>query len=247
MGAAVTEAASASDSVEIVAGIDAFADGGVGRSYPVFASAEDFILSGKEADVIVDFSHHAALPSLLDLAMAKRLPAVICTTGHDENELAAMKKAARSIPVFYSRNMSLGINLLIELARRAAAMLGEDFDIEIVEKHHNQKLDAPSGTALMLAEAVGQVLPEEPELVYDRHSVRKKRDKREIGIHAIRGGNIVGEHDVIFAGQNEVITLSHSAASRGVFASGAIRAAAFVVGKPVGLYNMQDIVGGIEL
>ncbi len=247
MGAAVTEAAAASGSAEIVAGIDAFADGAATRPYPVFPSAEEYILAGREADVIVDFSHHTALPALLDLAIARRMAAVICTTGHDENELAAMKKAAEQIPIFYSRNMSLGVNLLIELSKKAAAMLGTDFDIEIIEKHHNQKLDAPSGTALMIAEEMAEVLPYDPAYTYDRQSVRKKRDKNEIGIHSVRGGNIVGEHDVIFAGQNEVITLSHSAASRGVFASGALRAALYTVGKPAGLYNMKDVVNEIEL
>lgn len=199
----------------------------------------------EKPDVIIDFSHHSLLKDILDYAVSQKIPAVICTTGHTEEEYQLMKSASLSIPVFFSRNMSVGINLLSYLTTKAAAMLGEDFDIEIVEAHHNKKLDAPSGTALMLADAAKKGLSFEPEYVYDRHAYRKERDKKEIGIHAIRAGTIVGEHSVIFAGSNEVVTLSHSAASRGVFASGALRACEYVIGKPAGLYDMNDVVSSL--
>ena len=208
--------------------------------FPIFTSPEEF--QGK-VDVIVDFSHHSALPGLLDYAMATNTPLVVCTTGHTEEETAAMKAAAERVAVFFSRNMSLGINLLISLCRRAAATLGADFDIEIIEKHHNKKLDAPSGTALMIADAISE--GEEHPYVYDRHAERRARERGEIGLHAVRGGTIVGEHEVLFCGKDEVITLSHSAASREVFATGAIRAARFMKGKSAGFYNMDDVLGDL--
>lgn len=236
MGLAVGEAALERGDA-IAAGID---PAGGTAAYPIYP-APDAIPTALAADVIVDFSHHTALPTLLELAIARNLPIIVATTGHDEAELAAMRAAATRIPVFYSRNMSLGINLLIELCRRAAATLGEGFDVEIVERHHNRKLDAPSGTALMLADAIAEVR-EESEYVYDRHSVRRPRDRREIGIHAVRGGTIVGEHEVMFAGRDEVVKLSHTATSREVFATGALAAAAWIVGKQPGLYSMSDVV-----
>ena len=237
MGRAVTAAAIERGDITIAAGIDPM--GGT-ADYPLYA-APDAIPGDCAADAIIDFSHHTALPALLDFAMARNLPVVVATTGHDETELCAMHEAAKRIPVFYSRNMSLGINLLIELCRRAAATLGEGFDVEIIERHHNRKLDAPSGTALMLADAIAEVR-EDSEYVYDRHTVRRQRDPHEIGIHAVRGGTIVGEHEVMFAGRDEVVTLSHSAASREVFATGALRAAIWLPGRAAGLYNMQDMV-----
>ena len=221
----------------IVAGIDPL--GGV-ADYPVYTSPEE-IPADCNADVIIDFSHHSALPALLEFARARNLPIVVATTGHTPEETAAIQEAARRIPVFFSRNMSLGINLLTELCRRAAATLGTGFDVEIIERHHNRKLDAPSGTALMLADAIAEER-EESEYIYDRHAVRRQRDKREIGIHAVRGGTIVGEHEVMFAGRDEVITLSHSAASREVFATGALAAAAWLPGKSAGMYAMPDMV-----
>jgi 4-hydroxy-tetrahydrodipicolinate reductase len=168
---------------------------------------------------------------------------VVCTTGHTEAELADMKAASAEVAVFFSRNMSLGINLLISLCRRAAATLGTDFDIEIIEKHHNKKLDAPSGTALMLADAISE--GEARPYVYDRHAERRQRAKGEIGLHAVRGGTIVGEHEVLFCGKDEVISLSHSAASREVFATGALRAAHFMAGRCAGFYNMDDVIGDL--
>ena len=236
MGRAVC-AAAAERGDRIVAGIDPL--GGT-ADYPVYTSPEEIPVDCA-ADVIIDFSHHTALPSLLDFAISRQLPIVVATTGHTAEETAAMEAAARRIPVFFSRNMSLGINLLTELCRRAAATLGTAFDVEIIERHHNRKLDAPSGTALMLADAIAEER-EESEYVYDRHAVRRQRDKREIGIHAVRGGTIVGEHEVMFAGRDEVITLSHSAASREVFANGALAAAAWMPGKSAGMYSMPDIV-----
>ena len=193
------------------------------------------------ADVIIDFSNPAVLDDMLDYAKEHSLPCIICTTGYDEEQKAKIAEASKSVPVFYSGNMSLGINLIIELAKKAASVFGEDFDVEIVEQHHNQKLDAPSGTALMIADAVASVKPDS-EYVYDRHSYRKKRDKREIGIHSVRGGNIVGEHEIIFAGTDEVLKISHSAHSKTVFAVGALNAAVFIVGKKPGMYNMSDLL-----
>ena len=237
MGAAVIAAAKEAGD-RVVAGVDI--NPAADSPFPIFTSPEEF--AGK-ADVIVDFSHHSALPGLLDYAIATNTPLVVCTTGHTEEETAAMKAASEKVAVFFSRNMSLGINLLISLCRRAAAALGTDFDIEFIEKHHNKKLDAPSGTALMIADAISE--GEEHPYVYDRHAVRRQRERGEIGLHAVRGGTIVGEHEVLFCGKDEVITLSHSAASREVFATGALRAAHFMVGKSAGFYNMDNVVGNL--
>ena len=172
------------------------------------------------ADVVIDFSNPANLDALLEFCLLRKIPIVLCTTGYSEEQLHDIEKAAARIPVFKSGNMSLGINLMMQLVKRAAAVLGESFDVEIVEKHHNQKVDAPSGTALMLADAAKAGLSFEPHYVYDRHSMRQKREKTEIGISSVRAGTIVGEHEVIFAGPEEVITISHSAGSREVFANG---------------------------
>ena len=234
MGAAVIAAAKEAGD-RIVAGVDI--NPAADSPFPIFASPDEF--QGR-ADVIIDFSHHSALQGLLSYAIDHATPIVVCTTGHTDEELAAMKDASALVPVFFSRNMSLGINLLISLCRRAAAVLGDAFDIEIIEKHHNQKLDAPSGTALMIADALSE--DAEHPYVYDRHAERRARAKGEIGLHAVRGGTIVGEHEVLFCGKDEVITLSHSAASREVFATGALRAAHFMTGKPAGLYNMDHVV-----
>ncbi|MCI8649197.1 MAG: 4-hydroxy-tetrahydrodipicolinate reductase [Anaerotruncus sp.] len=221
----------------IVAGIDI--SGTVLDAFPVFTSPAECSV---EADVIIDFSHPNALSALLDYAILHKLPAVIATTGLSSSQIDAIHAAAEKIPVFFTANMSLGVNLLAELAKKAAAVLGDQFDIEIIEKHHNQKIDAPSGTALMLADAISSVLLEPPAYVYDRHAVRKKRSKNEIGIHAVRGGTIVGEHEILFAGHDETITISHAAASKGVFATGSINAAMFLCEKEKGLYHMGDLV-----
>ncbi len=239
MGRAVTEAINSNDNLSIVAGVDVNASSlGATCAFPVYQSISDF---PAKADVIIDFSHHSALPALCAYAVATSTPLVICTTGHSEEDIALMRATAEAVPVFFSRNMSIGINLLIEMCRRTAKTLGMDFDVEIIEKHHNQKLDAPSGTALMIAEAVAEQR-ENTEFVYDRHSVRQKRQPSEIGIHAVRGGTIVGEHEVLFAGNNEMISLTHTATSRDVFATGALKAAEFIVTRSQGFFNMSDVI-----
>lgn len=194
-------------------------------------------------DVIIDFSHPSALGDLLEYAKTNGTALVLGTTGYSPEEVQKIKTAAFEIPIFFTANMSIGINLLRSLAKKAASVLGGQFDIEIVEKHHNQKIDAPSGTALMLADSINEAMGESLNYIYDRHSVRKKRAASEIGIHSVRGGTIVGEHEIIFAGRDEVITLSHSAMSKEAFAVGAVNAAVFVTGKPAGLYTMEDLVG----
>lgn len=239
MGAAVAAAAAAAGD-RIVAGVDI--NPAASNPYPVFATPDEF--NGK-ADVIIDFSHHSALYVLLSYAERTATPIVVCTTGHSEEELALMKETATRVPVFFSRNMSLGINLLMALCRRAAATLGADFDVEIIEKHHNKKLDAPSGTALMLADAVAEVDKDAHPYVFERASERRARARGEIGISAVRGGTIVGEHEVLFCGKDEVITLAHSATSREVFATGAMRAAHFMVGRAAGFYNMDDVINSL--
>jgi len=195
-----------------------------------------------EFDIVIDCSNPDNLDKLLEYCLSTGTPVVIATTGFSDEQIAKIKAAAEQIPVFFSFNMSLGINLLASLAKTAAKLLGGQFDIEIVEKHHNQKIDAPSGTAIMLGNAVNSALDEKYHFEYDRHSKRMKRDKYEIGMHAIRGGTIVGEHDVIFAGRDEVITLSHSAASKEVFAVGAVNAAVFLAKQSAGLYDMSDVI-----
>ncbi len=238
MGRAVSEAVASSPDCEIVAGVDVCTSPAL--PYPLYASFSDITES---ADVIIDFSHHTALPSVLDYAKEHNLPAVIATTGHDEDECAYIEAASTVIPVFYSRNMSLGINLMIALAKKAASVLGTSFDIEIVEEHHSKKLDAPSGTALMLADAIRDTLDSKTEYIYDRHLERRERAQGEIGIHSVRAGSIVGEHEVIFAGKDEVVRIHHSAFSRDVFAKGALSAANYLIGKSAGYYNMENMLG----
>lgn len=238
MGRVITRLVSLDETCKIVAGVD-IADYGE-NDYPVYKNFADIDV---EADVIVDFSHPSVLSGLLDYAKAKKLPVIISTTGLSNEQRESLVDVSKEIPVFFSANMSLGINLIIALAKKATAILEDNFDIEIVEKHHNQKIDAPSGTALAIADAISETLSCSPEYVYDRHSVRKKREKREIGIHSIRGGSIVGEHQVIYAGQDETIELKHQATSKEVFAVGAIKAAKFMKGKPCGYYSMDDLIG----
>ncbi len=237
LGSVIARLASESTDVRVVGGVDRVGS----ADFPIF---ENFSEVDVECDVIVDVSHHTVAPALMEYAVSHSKPVVICTTGHTEDEEDIIRAASERVAVLKSRNMSLGINLLMELVRRAAQTLGDGYDIEVVEAHHSKKLDAPSGTALMLADAAREVRPE-AEYVYDRHSVRRERDKREIGIHSVRGGTIVGEHSVIFAGLDEVITLSHSAGSRDLFASGAIKAAKFVSGAPAGYYTMGDVVASL--
>ena len=235
MGRVVANIVDGRDDCEIIAGVDIHP---IEAAFPVFSSIDEC----PAADVIIDFSHPSFIIPLLNYAKKTKTPAVICTTGLADEQLAAVNAAAQEIPVFFSANMSLGVNLMAELCKKAAALLGADFDVEIIEKHHNQKIDAPSGTALMLADAVASALPHPSLYEYDRHSRRQKRDKNEIGIHAVRGGTIVGEHEVIFAGRDEVLTISHSAASKEIFAVGAVNAAVFLAEQPAGMYNMGSLV-----
>ena len=238
MGAAVQSFVSQREDCSIAAGVDV--SGGSQGSFPVYTS----ISQVKEAaQVVVDFSHPSALYGILEYCRQHPgTAAVLCTTGYSAEQTREIQEASKELPLFYSRNMSLGINLLIELAKKAEAVLGDAFDVEIVEMHHNQKIDAPSGTALMIADAINQVRNDSMQYVYDRHSQRKKREKQEIGLHSVRGGTIVGEHQVIFAGQSEVITLSHSAQSKELFAAGAVNAAVFMAGKASGLYDMSHMI-----
>ncbi len=237
MGAAITGIVGERSDCEIVAGVDINTVSMNG--YQVYSNIADIT---ETADVIVDFSNPGALDSILEIAVDRNIPAVLCTTGYSEGQISQIKNASEKVAIFHSGNMSLGINLLIALSRRAAQVLGDSFDVEIVEKHHNRKLDAPSGTALMIANAISEELPYDSRYEYDRHSVRRKREKNEIGIHSVRGGTIVGEHEVIFAGHDEIVTISHSAQSRGVFAAGSINAAIYMCGKPAGLYDMNDVI-----
>ncbi len=234
MGHVVVSSALSGDSCNIVCGVDAF-----GENNYKFPTYKNFSQINEKADVVIDFSNPASLDDLLEYCINNSIPAVICTTGYSPEQVNKITEASKQIPVFYSGNMSLGVNLLIELAKQATKVLGNDFDIEIVEKHHNQKVDAPSGTALMIADGISEELEKEPQYVYDRHAYRRKRSKDEIGIHAIRGGTIVGEHDVIFAGHDEVVTISHQSQSKELFSTGALNAAQFIVGKPAGMYNMS--------
>ncbi len=235
MGKAITEIVKNTDDAEIVCGFDIVSGE---CSYPIYNGYENVDV---DADVIIDFSHPSNFTSVLNFARQKKLPIVLATTGLSEEQKQEMKESSKEIPVFFSANMSLGINLLIKLAQMATKVLEKDFDIEIVEKHHNKKLDAPSGTALAIADAIDEVMTDGANYVYERQSVRKQREKKDIGIHAIRGGTIVGEHDVIFAGPDEVITLSHHASSREVFAQGAVKAGMFIKDKPAGFYTMNDL------
>lgn len=237
MGHAVAAAIGSRTDCTVCAGIDLHT-----VQYGEFPIYDSFAALTEKPDVVIDFSNPAVLDDLLEYCLTNGVPAVLATTGYNEEQIAKIRKAAESIPVFFSFNMSLGINLLVQLAKKATSILGGQFDIEIVEKHHNQKLDAPSGTALMLADAINATLDNQYHYVYDRHSKRAKREKTEIGMHAIRGGTIVGEHDIIFAGHDEVITLSHSAASKEVFAVGAVNAAVFLAGQKSGMYDMSALM-----
>lgn len=241
MGQVITRMVGSMEDAKIVAGIDLNTVQLSG--YPVYAAAEELT---EEADVVIDFTHTSALTPLLTFCIARKLPVVLSTTGYSAEQMEEIKEASKYIPIFKSANMSLGINVVADLLRRAASILGEGYDVEIVERHHNQKLDAPSGTALMLADAVSEALPYEAEYVYDRSQVRQKRGKTEIGISAVRGGTITGDHEVIFAGPDEVIEIHHHAQSREVFANGAVRAARYLAGvTEPGLYNMQMLVKSI--
>ena len=237
MGRVVESICEADPDVSVVAGFDVSLES---RAFPVFVSPANFT---GEADAVIDFSNPAALDGLLAFALERKVPLVLATTGYSDEQLAQIDEASKHIPIFRSANMSLGINVLLELVKKAAAVLGDSYDIEIVEKHHNRKVDAPSGTALMIADAAASALNFKPEYVYERHSVCQSRDKKEIGISAVRGGTIVGIHEIMFAGRDEIIEIKHTAMSREIFANGAVKAAKFLAGvsKP-GMYDMSMLV-----
>lgn len=241
MGQVLSSLALKDENFNIVAGFDIF-DNNNNNNYPVYKNPFD---CDKKADVIIDFSHPDLLENLLSYAVSKNIPVVIATTGLSQRQKEKLNEVSSKIPVFFSANMSLGINLLIDLVCKASKVLNNGFDVEIIEKHHNQKIDAPSGTALAIADAITNTSGGNKDYVYDRHSVRKKRGKNEIGIHAIRGGTIVGEHSVIFAGNNEIIEIKHTAMSKEIFALGALRAAKFIIGKSNAFYDMKDLVDSL--
>ena len=238
MGQMITDMVKQDDECTIVAGIDIVDNRDNG--YPVYTKLADCDV---EADAIIDFTSATDFESRMDYAVDKQIPIIECSTGLSEEQMDYLKKASEKVAVLKSANMSLGINLLMKLLKEAAVKLaGDGFDVEIVEKHHNQKLDAPSGTALALADSINEAMDDRYEYIYDRSQVRQKRDKKELGISAVRGGTIVGEHEVIFAGMDEVITFKHTAYSRAVFAKGSITAAKYLKGKAAGLYDMSDVL-----
>lgn len=238
MGQVISNLIAADADIELVAGIDARDDGH--NPYPVFTDITECQI---EADCLIDFSAAAAVDKMLDYCLEKKLPCVLCTTGLSEAQLEKVQAASKEIAILKSANMSLGINLLLKLLKSAAGVLAPaGFDIEIVEKHHNLKVDAPSGTALALADSINEELDNAYEYVYDRSTRREKRPEKEIGISSVRGGTIVGDHDVIFAGADEVITFSHTAYSKAVFGKGAVQAAKFLAGKPAGMYDMSNVI-----
>lgn len=239
MGKNITNLLKDDTQAQIVAGIDAFDEGK--NQFPVFDSIDKCDI---KADVIIDFSVAKAVDNLLEYCVSKKIPCVLCTTGLSQEQIHKIQEASKEVAILKSANMSLGVNMLLKLVKEATAILAPaGFDIEIVEKHHNQKIDAPSGTALALADSINEELNNTYEYVYDRSQVRKKRKANEIGISAVRGGTIVGDHDVIFAGEDEVITFNHRAYSKAVFAKGAIQAAKFLAGKEAGMYDMSHVIG----
>lgn len=224
--------------LELVAGVDPYL--GISNPFPVYKTIDECTT---KVDVIIDFSTATAVRPMLNFALENKIPVVVCTTGLSQEDIAFIEETSKNLPIFFSANMSLGVNLLIALAKRATEILGDSgFDIEIIEKHHNQKIDAPSGTALAIADAINETLDEKYEYRYDRSTVREKRPHKEIGIHAVRGGTIVGEHEILFAGNDEFISLTHQATSKEVFAVGALKAAKFLSQKGNGLYDMSDLL-----
>ena len=237
MGKVIADCVLKRNDCKIVAGVDPLAE--QYSDFPIYSDCDKI---KEKVDVIIDFSHPSALEGILNYSVRNSVPVVIATTGMDEKHIEMINEASHSVPVFFTYNMSLGVNLLAELAKKATAVLSNDFDIEIVEAHHNQKLDAPSGTAIMLADAINETLDNEYSYEYDRHSKRAKRPKKEIGMHAIRGGTIVGEHQIIFAGRDEIVTLSHSARSKEIFAVGSVNAAIYLKNQDKGIFNMSDML-----
>lgn len=237
MGQVITDIVRKDEQATIVAGIDIVDNRDNG--YPVFTDIDNCDV---EADVIIDFASPKAMDKLLAYCKKTKTPAVLCTTGLSKEQIDAINETSKEVAIFKSANMSLGITILSKLLKEAAKVLANDFDIEIVERHHNQKVDAPSGTALLLADSINEALNNEYNYVYDRSQVREKRNKKDIGISAVRGGTIVGDHEVIFAGTDEVIEFKHTAYSKAVFAKGAVSAAKFLAGKEPGMYDMCDVV-----
>ncbi len=238
MGKNVYSALSLNEKAKAVCGFDTTQDLS-NASFPVY---DDLNTIKEKIDVLIDFSHPSSLDKILDYALKNNVRIILCATGYTQTDLEKIQTASQKIAVFRSGNMSLGVNVLLDLVAKTAKAL-YDFDIEIIEKHHNQKVDAPSGTALMLADSVKNALPEK-YYTYGRQGQVGKRDKNEIGIHAVRGGNIVGEHQVVFAGENEVVTISHQAFDRKVFANGAVSAAIYIADKPAGMYDMLNVING---
>ncbi len=237
MGHVIQSIVSSRNDCEIVAGVDVYDSKDC--DFPVYSSINEV---EQEADVIIDFSNPSLLDSILEYGKSTNTSLVIATTGYDDCQKKQIELASKECAVFFTYNYSMGVNLLASLAKKAVEVLGDGFDIEIIEKHHNQKIDAPSGTALMLADAINEEVDNRMKYEYDRHSKREKRTKNEIGIHAVRGGTIVGEHEIIFAGRDEIITLSHSARSKEIFAVGAVNAAVFMTGKERGMYDMSQLI-----
>lgn len=238
MGQVITGMIKEDAQIELVAGVDKYH--GIENTYPVFDTLADCDV---EADVVIDFSNASAVDGLLETCGERKLPVVLCTTGLSEEQLKKVEETSKKTAVLRSANMSLGVNLLMKLLKQAASVLSPaGFDIEIVEKHHNQKVDAPSGTAIAMADSINEVLGNQYVYTYDRSRERKKRETNEIGIVAVRGGTIVGQHDVIFAGADEVIEFEHTAYSKAVFGKGAVEAAKFLAGKEPGKYGMEDVI-----
>ncbi len=239
MGKTVQNLVENDENMELVAGVDRNAKDG-DFSFKTFGNIYNCHV---KADVIIDFSTASATNDLLNYCKEKNIPLVLCTTGLSDETLQLVDETSKEVAIFKSANMSLGINLVNGLLKKVSTLLYDSgFDIEIIEKHHNQKIDAPSGTALLLADTIKNTIDDNQNYVYDRSQTREKRDKREIGIHAVRGGTIVGDHSVLYAGNNEIIEINHKATSRDVFAVGAINASKFLAGKPAGLYSMDDLI-----
>lgn len=237
MGQVIASIAKTRSNVEIVAGFDVNPE--INSDFPVYSSITDCPV---DIDVVIDFSHPAAFTTITGFCLMNKIPLVMATTGLTEEQISYLSEIAENSAVFRSANMSMGVNLVMELAKKAASFTEGSFDIEIIEKHHSNKIDAPSGTALALADAMNEVLDDPKKPIYDRTSRREKRKAGEMGIHAIRGGTIVGEHTIIFAGNDEIIEIKHEALSRNIFAEGALKAAVFINGKTSGLFSMSDII-----
>lgn len=239
MGKQVVSELENNQEFHLVAGVESLFKQQPATNYPIYERIKDV---SNIADIVIDFSHPSLLSDILSYGMTTNTPLVLCTTGYTKKDIESMEQASKKIPIFHSANMSMGVNLLIELVKLSAAFLGEEFDIEIIEKHHNKKIDAPSGTALLLAQEINKSQNNRFNYCFGRSETEQKRNPNEIGIHAVRGGNIVGEHHILFAGEDETLTISHSAFSKKIFVKGALKAALFLIDKSNGLYTMEDLV-----